>query len=104
MLRGIHRRMEAAEMAGPDRALAEQRRQLQLDLRGESERALRADQDMREVRIVVARQEGVEVVAADAALQLGETILDLLSLARSDGEQFTGERPQRRSGGKAGKV
>ena len=49
VLRRVHRLVEAAEMAGADRALAEQRRELQLDLRGEAERAFRADQDMREV-------------------------------------------------------
>ena len=39
----IHRIVEAAEVTGADRAAAEQRRELQLDLRGEAERAFGAD-------------------------------------------------------------
>ena len=72
VLRGVHRRCEAAEMAGADRAPAEQRRELQLDLGGERERALGADQDMREIEIVAAGHQRVEIVAADPALHLRE--------------------------------
>ena len=48
----LHRLVEAAEMAGADRAAAEQRRQLQFDRGGEAERAFGADQDVREVDVV----------------------------------------------------
>ena len=55
VLRGIHRLMEAAEMAGADRAAAEQRPQLHFDRGRERERALGADQDVREIDVVLAR-------------------------------------------------
>ena len=48
----VHRLVEAAEVAGADRAPAEQRRELQFDRGGEGERALRADQDVREIDVV----------------------------------------------------
>ena len=52
VLRRRHRLVEAAEMAGADRAPAEHRRQLQFDRGGERQRALGADQDVREVDVV----------------------------------------------------
>ena len=64
----IHRLREIAEMAGADCAAAEQRRKLQLDPRGESQSAFRADEDMREIEIVAAGNERIEIVAADPAL------------------------------------
>ena len=84
VLRGIHRRQEAAEMAGADGAPAEQRRKLELDPGGECERALGADQDMREVEIVAAGHQRVEIVAADPALHLREMRFDRVGLARGD--------------------
>ena len=80
----VHRRMEAAEMAGTDCAPAEQRRQLQLDPGGEAERAFRAHQDVREIEVVAAGHERVEVVAADTAQHFREARLDLVGLARAD--------------------
>ena len=80
-LGGVHRGMKAAEMAGADGAPAEQRRRLELDLGGECERALGADQNMREVEIVAAGRERIEVVAADPALHLWKSVRDLGSLA-----------------------
>ena len=104
VLRGIHRRHEAAEMAGADRAPAEQRRKLELDLGGERERALGADQDMREVEIVAAGHQRVEIVAADPALHLRETRFDRVGLARGDGEQVARERNERRLPRQVGEV
>ena len=96
VLGGIHRLVEAAEVDGADRAAAEQRRQLQFDAGREAERAFGADQHMREVDVVLARHQRVEIVAADAALHLREARGDLVGLARADREQVLGQRPQRR--------
>ena len=72
MLGRIHRLVEAAEMADAERPVADHRPQLQLDLRGEGERAFRADQQMRHVVGDVARGQRIEIVAADPALHLWE--------------------------------
>ena len=93
VLGGFHRFAEAAEMAGADRAAAEQRRQFQFDTRGKSERALRADQHVGEIDVVLAGHQRVEIVTADAALHLGEARGDLVGLARADRQQILGERP-----------
>ena len=85
MLRGIHRLIEAAEMAGADRAAAEQRRQLQFDLGREAERAFRADQNMREIERHCGRgRKRIEIVAADPALHFREARFDFADLARAD--------------------
>ena len=81
---------------GADRAAAEQRRQFQFDAGGKAERALRADQHMRQIDVVLAGHQRVEIVAADAALHLGKARGDLVGFARADGEQILGERAQRR--------
>ena len=52
VLRRFHRFVEAAEMAGAERAAAKQRRQFQLDPGREGERALGADEQMREIDVV----------------------------------------------------
>ena len=104
VLGGIHRLVETAEMAGADCAAAEHRRQLQFDLGREAERAFRPDQDMREIEIVAARREGVEIVAADPALDLGEARVDLVGLALADREQIARQSPQRRVCGNIGEV
>ena len=88
----VHRLVEAAEVAGADRAPAEQRRQLQLDRGRERQRALRADQDMREVDVVAAGHQRVDVVAADPALHLGKARGDLVGLARAEREQVARQR------------
>ena len=87
VLRGVHRLVEAAEMHGADRAAAEQRRQLQFDAGRKAERAFGADQNMREVDVVLARHQRVEIVAADAALHFGKARGDFVGFARADGEQ-----------------
>ncbi len=92
VLGGIHGLAEAAEMAGPDRATPEQRRQFQFDARGKSKRALRADQHMRQIDVVLTGHQRVEIIAANTALHLGETRGDLVGLARADNEQILGER------------
>src|SRR5262249_3233675 len=70
--RGIHRRDEAAEVTGADRAAAEQRRELELDAGRERERALGAHKDVREVEIVAPGHQRIEIVAADPTLHLGK--------------------------------
>ena len=104
VLRRIHRRHEAAEMAGADRATPEQRRKLELDPGGERERALGADQDMREVEIVAAGDERVEIVTADPALHLGKVRVDRFGLAGGDGEEVASERNERRLPRQVGEV
>ncbi len=79
-------------MAGADRAPAEQRPKLQLYLGGEGERAFGADEDVREIGVVLSRRQRVEIVAADAALHFGKTRLDFTRLARADGEKIARKR------------
>jgi hypothetical protein len=88
VLRRIHRLEEAAEVAGADRAAAEQRRKLQLDARRKRQRPFPADEDVREVDVVLAGHQRVEIVAADAALHFREPLGDLTGFARADGEQI----------------
>jgi len=95
VLRGVHRLKEAAEMAGAHRAGAEQRRELELDAGRERERALGADEKMRKIEIVAAGHQRVEIVAADPALQLGETRFDLVRFPRRQRQEIARERPQR---------
>ncbi len=92
VLRRQHRLVEAAEMAGADRAAGKQRRKLQLDLGGESERALGADQKMCEIDVVSSRNERIEIIAADAALHFRKPPLDLARLARGNGKQVAHQR------------
>ena len=49
MLGGIHRLVETAEVADAEHLVADDRPQLQLDLRGEGERAFGAHQQMRQL-------------------------------------------------------
>ena len=95
MLRGVHRLVEAAEMAGANGAATEQRRQLQFDAGREGERALAADQHVREVDVVLSGRQRVEIVAADAPLHLREARRDLVLLACTDGQQIARQRPDR---------
>ncbi len=97
MLRRIHRLIERAEMARAHHAPAQHRRQLQLDACGKRERALRAEQDVREIVLRRVRREGIEIVAADAPLHLGKVHLDLVRLAQTDVEQRARERAQWRA-------
>ena len=95
-------------MAGADRAPPERRPQLDLELGRERERSLGAHQNVREIvaRIVRrgARHQGVEIVAADPALHLGESRGDLVGFAGAEGEKIAGERRQRRSRRKVAQV
>ena len=92
MLRGVHRRKEAAEVAGADHATAEQRRKFQLDAGGERERAFGADENMREIELVAARHQRVEIVAANPPLDLGEARLDLVGFARGKLQEIARQR------------
>ena len=82
----------------------EQRRELQLDLGGERERALGADQNVREIEIVAAGHQRVEIVAADPALHFGKARLDLVGLARRQREQVARERHERRLSRQVGEI
>src|SRR5262249_54351748 len=62
MLRGVHRLKETAEMASAERAAAKHRRKLQLDAGRKRKRAFGADENMREVDIVIRRE--IEIVTA----------------------------------------
>ena len=79
-------------MAGAERAAAEERRELQFDVRRERQRAFRADEEVREIDVVAAGHERVEIVAADAALHFRKTPLDLGGLACRDGEKVALQR------------
>ena len=86
MLGGVHRLVEAAEMADAEHLVADHRPELELDLGGEGECALRADQKMRHVVRRIARHQRVQIVAADAALHLRESRGDLRCFAATERE------------------
>src|SRR5262249_55412692 len=102
MLRGVHRLKETAEMASAERAAAKHRRKLQLDAGRKRKRAFGADENMREVDIVIRREieivtagkKRVEIVAADSPLDLREARFDLVGLARGDLQEITRQRQQ----------
>jgi len=100
----VHGLVEAAEMAGADGARSDQRCELELDLGREGERALRPDQDVRQVEIVAARHQRVEVIAADPPLDLREPGLDLLRLRGREPEQALRQGMQRRGHRDIGQV
>ena len=104
VLRGLHRLGEAAEMAGADRAPAKQGRKLELDPGGERERALGADENVREIEVVAAGHQRVEIVAADPALHLGEIALDRVGLARREREEIARQRNERRLPRQVGEI
>ena len=81
MLGGIHRLVEAAEMADAQHLVADDGPQFQLDLGGEGQRAFGADQKMRHIVGRVARHQRIEIVAADAALHFRKSLGDFLGLA-----------------------
>ena len=81
----------------PTARAADERRELELDPGREGERAFGADQDMREIEVVAAGRQRVEIVAADPALHLREVRLDLLGLRRRRARQVARQRHQRRS-------
>ncbi len=100
----LHRALEGREVAGADRAAAHERRELQFDAGRKAERALGADQDMREVDGVPTGRQRVEIVAADPALHFWEAHLDDRRLARADGHEVARQRLQRRAVGDIGEV
>ena len=84
-------------MAGADRAAAEQRPQLELELGGECQRPFRADEQLRKIVHRRIGGDGVEIVAADPALHFWEARRDLVGFPHSDGEQILGQRAHRRT-------
>ena len=89
MLRRIHRLVKTAEMADAQHLVADDRPQLEFDLRGESQRAFGADQKMRHVVRRIARHQRIEIVAADAALHLWKPLGYLRGLALAEIEHVT---------------
>ena len=71
---------------------------------GERERAFGADQDVREIVLGVLRHELVDVVAADAALDLREALGDLVGLARAQRQQRFRDAAQRQIRRQLGKI
>ena len=84
MLRRIHRLVKTAEMADAEHLVADDRPQLEFDLRGEGQRALGSDQQMRQVVRRIARHQRIEIVAADAALHLWKPLRYLGGLALAE--------------------
>src|SRR5262245_42307646 len=80
------------------------RRQLELDAVGEAERALRPDQNMRQIDVVPARRQRVEIVAADPALHLRKADLDRAGFARAQRHQVLRQRLERRAVGNVGEI
>ena len=104
VLRRLHRLVEAAEMAGADRAPAEH---------GDSfssiavENASVPSEPTRicaRLTIVAPGHQRVEIVAADPALHLGKARCDLVGLARAEREQVARQRTQRRMPRQVGEV
>ncbi len=85
-----HGVVEAPELADAQEAVARQGLQLELEALEQSERALGADQERGQVRL--RPQQPVQIVAADPALQLRETLLDGAALAFGQGEEALAER------------
>ena len=84
MLGRVHRLVKTAEMADAERLVADHGPQLQLDLGGEGEGALGADQKMRHVVARIARHQRIEIVAADPALHFWKARGDLPGLAGAE--------------------
>src|SRR3982074_365685 len=84
MLRGIHRLVEAAEVADAQDLVADNRPQLQLNLCSEGKRPLRPRQQMRHVIGGIARHQRIEIVATDAALHFWKFLGDLDRLALAE--------------------
>ena len=59
---------------------------------------------MREIEIVAARQQRIEIVAADAALHVREMRDDFVRLARADRQQISRQRAQRRMRRQIGQI
>ena len=93
MLGGIHRLVEAAEMADAEHLVADHRPQLQFDPGGEGERPFRSHQQMRHVVGGVARHQRIEIVAADAALHFRKSFGDLGRFAFAE-SQHVANRPK----------
>ena len=100
MLRRRHRLVERAEVTGADRTAAEHRRQLQIDPVEKGERAFAAGENMREIGVIIARHQRIEIVAADAALHLGKARDDFFRLACADRQQVARQRLRFRRVGK----
>ena len=90
--RRLHRLVEAAEMAGAERAAAELRRKFQFDFSGKRQRAFGADEEMRQIDVVSPRHQCIEIVAADAALHFRKAPFDFIRLARRDRQQIASQR------------
>ena len=99
MLRGLHRLVEAAEMADADARAFRQRRQLQLDA-GWRSASVPSEPTRRcaRLRALRARRKRVEIVAADAALHLREARL------RSRRPRARRARAGRRASGRSGEL
>ncbi len=95
VLGGVHRLIEAAEMADAEHLVADQRPQLQFDLGGEGQRAFGAHQDMGHVVLRPIGDQGVEIVAADAALHFRETFGDFAGFAVTQRQQVAKQRDLR---------
>jgi len=92
MLGGIHRLIETAEVADAEHSVADHRPQLEFDLGGEGERAFRADQKMGHVVRRIARNESIEIVAADPALHFRKPVGDLGRLALAECQHVAKQR------------
>src|SRR5205085_9118930 len=75
MAREIHRRVELRKVAHAERALRRNARELEMQALGPSERAFRADEDVR--RVGVRRTKVIDVVPSYLAQQLREARFDL---------------------------
>src|SRR6185437_5067529 len=75
----LHTAAESREVADSEHPVSRQTRELQPQLRHHGESAFGADQQSGEVGL--RSQQLIEIVSADAPLQLGKHALDLITLA-----------------------
>ena len=90
VLRRLHRAAEGRELADAQQLARLDRMQRQFDRGGEGQRALRSDQQARQILLpgeARHRRQHLDVVAADAAKLRGEPRGDLLGLRRAQGAQ-----------------
>jgi hypothetical protein len=87
----VHRLVEGWEVTDAEHPPPDHRPEPHLDGGEIGERALRADEKVGEVDRLRVGHEGVEVIAADAAIQLGEAGVNQVGVARPKGEHLCGD-------------
>ena len=98
VLGAVHRLVEAREVHDAQRLVLGQRREVEREPLGHRQRALAADQQVREVHRIVARvgplrlrEEDIEIIAADPAHDMRVHALDLVALGEGQLGHLVGD-------------